>query len=68
MDQNTLLGYFGSDLKKAIVIYKISTLKLIKYEFLTNNVIFGIGSTFSEGPGSAFFWEVWVHFKKYAEG
>ena len=34
--------------------YIISTIKYVKNEFLTNAVIFGIGSAFSKGPGSAF--------------
>ena len=37
-----------------IVIFEISTLKVVKNEFLTHTVNFDIGSAFSKGRGSAF--------------
>ena len=46
------LGIFGLELKKAIVIFEISTLKFVQNESLTHTVNFGIGSAFSEGAGS----------------
>ena len=48
------LGIFGVEFLKGIVIFEISTLKFVKAESLTHTVNFGIGSAFSEGPGSAF--------------
>ena len=46
---------FGLEYKKKnIVLFEISTFEFIKNEFLTNIVNFGIGSTFSKGPGSTF--------------
>ena len=54
-DKTALFGYFWVRiLKKAIVLFEISTLKFVKKEFLTHTVNFGIGVTFSEGPGSIF--------------
>ena len=50
--KNTLLGHFGLEFWKTIVILKISTLKFVKKEPLTHTVNFGIGSAFSKGPGS----------------
>ena len=54
------LGMFGLEFLKIIVIFEISTLKFVKNESLTHTVNFcigsafskGLGSTFSEGPGS----------------
>ena len=48
------LGILGVEFLKTIVIFEISTLELVKHEFLTHTVNFGIGSTFSKGPVSAF--------------
>ena len=48
------LGIFGLEFQKAIVIFEISTLEFVKNESLTYTVIFGIGSTFSKVPWSAF--------------
>ena len=48
------LGIFGLEFLKTIVIFEISTLKLVKNESLIHTVNFDIGSTFSEGPGSGF--------------
>ena len=45
------LGTFGLEFEKAVVISEISTLEFRKNEFLTHAVNFGIGSTFSKGPG-----------------
>ena len=45
------LGLFGLTFKETIVIFEISTLEFVRYEFLTHTVNFGIGSTFSKGPG-----------------
>ena len=50
----TYLGTFGLQFKKAIVISEISNLESLKSESLTQAVNFGIGSDFSQGPGSAF--------------
>ena len=38
-----------------IVIFEISTLELVKNEFLSHTVNFGIGFAFSKGPRSTFF-------------
>ena len=55
MDQKCLIWVFlGQNFKKGIVIFEISTLKLVLRESLTHTVNFGMGSAFSEGPGSAF--------------
>lgn len=45
------LGIFELEFNETIVIFKISTLKFIKSESLTNTVNFRRGSAFSEGPG-----------------
>ena len=47
-------GSFGLEFLKTIVIFEISTLKLVKGESLTQIVNFDIGSVFPKGPGSAF--------------
>ena len=47
-------GKFGPEFKKTMVIFGISTLKFVKYGFLTHTGKFGIGSAFSKGPGSTF--------------
>ena len=39
------------EFEKTIVIFEISTLELVKSEFLTHTANFGIGSTFAKGPG-----------------
>ena len=49
------LGIFGLELSKIIVIFEISTIKLVKKESLYHTANFGIGSAFSKGPGSEFF-------------
>ena len=46
------LGIIGIEFLKNIVIFEISTLKLVKNEFLTRTVNFDIGSAFSKGLGS----------------
>ena len=46
------LGIFELKLENNIVMFEISTLKFLISESLTNTVNFGIGSAFSEGPGS----------------
>ena len=48
------LGIFGLEFLESIAIFEISTLKFVISESLTHIVNFGIGSTFSKGPGSAF--------------
>ena len=48
-----LFRNFWTEFGKAIVIFEISTLEFIKTEFLTIIVNFGIGFTYSKGPGSA---------------
>ena len=48
------LGIFGLELWETIVIFEISTLKLVKNESLTQTVNFGIGPAFSKGLESAF--------------
>ena len=48
------LGIFRLEFQKTIIIFEISTLKLVKNESLTHTVNFGIGSAFSKGLGSAF--------------
>ena len=48
------LGIFGPEFEKAIVILEIIILEFVKYEFLSHRMNFGIGSAFSESPGSAF--------------
>ena len=35
-------------------MFEISTIKLVKNEFLSYTVNFNIGSSFSKGPGSVF--------------
>ena len=50
------LGIFGLELLRTIVIFKISNLEFVKQESLTHTVNIGIGSAFSKGLGSAFFW------------
>ena len=52
--KTNLLKYFWAAILKAIVIFGISTLKFVKNKFLVNTANFGIGSTFSKGPGSTF--------------
>ena len=42
------------EFEKNIVIFEISTLDLIKIDFLTNVVNLGIGCVFSKRPGSTF--------------
>ena len=49
------LDIFGLEFLKTIVEFEISTLKFVKIKFLTHTVNFGIGCTFSKGPGSAFY-------------
>ena len=39
---------------KKIVIFEINTQELVKYEYFTHRINFGIGSTFSKGLGSVF--------------
>ena len=50
------LSILKLEFEKSIVIFKINKLKFIKNSFLSFVVNFGIGSTFSKGPGSQFFW------------
>ena len=38
--QNALFGYFWAKIKKTIVIFEISTLEFVKYEFLTHTPLF----------------------------
>ena len=68
--KSALFGYFCARIfKKTIVIFKISTLKFGKYEFLTHTVNVGISSAISKGPGFAFLKirvRVRVHLIKYA--
>ena len=52
--KNALLGIFGLEFEKTIVIFEISTLRFIISESLTHTVNFGIGSAFSKSPGSTF--------------
>ena len=48
------LGIIRPEFKKRIFIFETSTLKMIKNEFLTHTVNFGIGFTFSKGLGHEF--------------
>ena len=48
------LGIFGIEFEKAVVISEISALEFLKNDSLTHTVNFGIGATFSKGPGSDF--------------
>ena len=52
--KNALFEYFWYRTLKTIVIFEISTLRLVKYESLTHRVNFDISSAFSKGPGIAF--------------
>ena len=45
---------FGLKSKKKTIIFEISTLKFVKYMFLTHAVIFSMGYTFCKCLGSAF--------------
>ena len=47
-------GICGIEFLKSIVIFEISTLKLVISETLTHTVNFGIESAFCKGPGLAF--------------
>ena len=53
--KNALFEYFWLEFCKVIIIFEISTLEFFKYKFLIHTVSFGIRSTFSIGPGSAFY-------------
>ena len=55
MTKNALFGHFELEVKKTIVIFEIITLKFVKNKPLIHAADFGIGSTFSKSPGSAFF-------------
>ena len=54
------LGIFGLEFLRTIVIFEISNLEFVKHESLTHTMNFairsafskGLGSTFSESPGS----------------
>ena len=48
------LVIFWLEFSKAVVMFEISTFKVVKNASLTHTVNFGIGSAFSKGPGSAF--------------
>ena len=48
------LGIFGLEFWKIIVIFEISTLKVVISESLTHTENFGIESAFSKDPGSGF--------------
>ena len=52
--KNALLGIFGLEFEKTIVIFEIGTLKFVTSESSTHTVNFGIGSAFSKGPRSTF--------------
>ena len=50
------LGLFELKFEENIVMFKIRTLKLVKYQIVTNSVNFDIAPAFSEGlgPGTAY--------------
>ena len=50
------MGLFELKFEENIVMFKIRTLKLVKYQIVTNSVNFGIVPAFSEGldPGTAY--------------
>ena len=50
--KNTLLGIFGLEFLRTIVIFEISNLEFVKHESLTHTMNFAIGSAFSKGLGS----------------
>ena len=52
--QNALCGCVLGCNKKTIVFFVISTIKIVKNDFLANKVNFGIRSIFSYSPGSGF--------------
>ena len=52
--QNALFGCVLGCNKKTIVFFVISTIKIVKNDFLANKVNFGIRSIFSYSPGSGF--------------
>ena len=49
-----LFAYFWARILKTIVIFKISSLKVVNNESLTHTVDFGVRFTFSKGPRSTF--------------
>ena len=48
------LGNFRWKFKTNIAIFEISTAEFVKITFLNKTVNFGIGLSFTEGPGSLF--------------
>ena len=53
--KNALFEFFRLEFQKTDVIFEINILEIFKNEFLTYATNFGINSTFSKGPGSAYF-------------
>ena len=57
MDQKCVISYSGIlrlELLRTIALFEISNLEFVKHESLTHTMIFGIGSAFFKGLGSAF--------------
>ena len=49
------LSFLGQNFRKLMSYFEINILEFFKNEFLIHATNFGINSTFSKGPGSAYF-------------